>query len=272
MQQQELHARERDETVWIDAWRDLRQLLLHYAEISFPINRKLGLLRARAQRIWCGFDGPIEKFVRGLEILVGAIIIGEIFENPGVLRTKRCRLLQVGGRLLPFALTALDRTNGHVYFRRVWQTSLRDGKFVERCLVIALTIIMVKAKREMGFRQVRLQTNCLLRSGTRFFLARRSWIEVVIYPIFNPRQSGKRTGKVRIEFCCFLKKLLGLFCVTAEFVRARDQIVSLEKREVGFAVFGGLALNLGLLDGRQFRLQFARDLLCQICLNREHIG
>src|SRR4029077_16624350 len=108
---------------------------------------------------------------------------------------------------------------------------------------------MIKTKCEMGFRQVRLQTNRFLCCGTRFFLSRRSWIEVVIYPVLNPSQSGKRTGKLGIKFRCFLKKLLGLFCITPEFVHAREQIVSLEKREVGFAVLRRFALDLRFFRG-----------------------
>src|SRR6266850_1359763 len=106
---------------------------------------------------------------------------------------------------------------------------------------------MIKAEREMRLRQIRLQTNRCLRGGTRFFLPRRSWIEVVIHPFFDPRQSGKRSGKVGVEFRRFLKKLLSLFCITAKLVHACEQIVSFEKREVRFAVFRGLTLNLGLL-------------------------
>ena len=101
----------------------------------------------------------------------------------------------------------------------------------------------------MGLRQARLQTKRLHCCGFRFFLSRGRRIEVVIYPVLNPSQSGKRTGELGIKFRCFLKKLLGLFCITPEFVHAREQIVSLEKREVGFAVFRRFALDLRFFRG-----------------------
>src|SRR6266436_4818067 len=49
LQQQKLHTCERDESVWIDTWRHFGQLFFHHAKISFPINRKLRLFRARAK-------------------------------------------------------------------------------------------------------------------------------------------------------------------------------------------------------------------------------
>src|SRR5438552_3432272 len=63
-------------------------------------------------------------------------------------------------------------------------------------------------------------------------------------PIVDPSQSGKRSGKVRIEPRRLLKKLLGLFNSGAKLVRTRAQIVSLDKHQVGFAVFRGLAFDL----------------------------
>src|SRR2546429_2950399 len=45
LQNQKLHARIGNKTIWVETFRDLRQLSLHLTEISFPINRKAGLLR-----------------------------------------------------------------------------------------------------------------------------------------------------------------------------------------------------------------------------------
>src|SRR5207247_9860271 len=139
-------------------------------------------------------------------------------------------------------------------------------------LIIALAIVITKTQREVRLGQVWLQANGRVGRRTRLFLSRGSGIVGVIHPIVDPCQSGKRSCKVRIESCCLLKKLLSFFNSWAKFVRTRVQIVSLEKREVGFAVFRGLTLDLRLFRGLQLRLQCARDLLCQIGLNCEDIG
>ena len=126
-------------------------------------------------------------------------------------------------------MAAFDRANGQVNFRGVWQTLPRNGEFVERCLIIALTVVVIKSEREMRFGQIRLQSNRCLCRGARFSLARGSWIKVVINPIFNPRQSGKRTRKVWVEFRSLFKKLLRLFGITAESVRPVTHLVPLHK-------------------------------------------
>src|SRR4029453_9746353 len=112
----------------------------------------------------------------------------------------------------------------------------------------------------MGLRKVRLQTERFHCCGSRFFLARGRWIEVAITPFVHPCQCSKCTGEVWIEFRCFLKKLLSLFCITAEFVRPVKYLMSLHKRQIGFAVFSGSALDLRFLHWRQLRLQFAHNL------------
>jgi hypothetical protein len=70
----------------------------------------------------------------------------------------------------------------------------------------------------------------------------------------DPCQCSKCAGEVRIEFRRFLKKLLGLFGIAAEFIRPIKHLVSLHKRQIGFAIFRGSALDLRLLDWRQLRL------------------
>src|SRR4029453_2009145 len=107
------------------------------------------LLCERVKRVGRSFNCTIEKFVGGFEILIGPIIVGKIYENPGVLRTKRRRFFQIGSGLCPFALATLDCSNRHVDFRRVWQTSFCNRKLVQGFLIIPLAIIIVKSKREM---------------------------------------------------------------------------------------------------------------------------
>ena len=125
----------------------------------------------------------------------------------------------------------------------------------------------------MPFRQIRLQTNRCLRRGTRFFLSRRCFIEIVISPIVDPCQSGKRSRELRIQCGCALEKLLCLFRVGAKrAIRAIEQFVGFNKGQIGFAIFGGPVLDLRLLHWREFRLQFAHNLLCEISLNGKHIG
>ena len=53
---------------------------------------------------------------------------------------------------------------------------------------------------------------------------------------------------------------------------AIEQFVGFNKGQIGFAIFGGPALDLRLLHWREFRLQFAHDLLREISLNGKHIG
>src|SRR4029077_9098684 len=50
------------------------------------------------------------------------------------------------------------------------------------------------------------------------------------------------------------------------------EILRLDKCEIGFAIFCRLALYLRFFSGWQFGLEFARDFLGQIRLNREHIS
>src|SRR5207253_7416448 len=142
------------------------------------------------------------------------------------------RLLEVGCGLPPFALTALNRCNRHVHVWGIWQTSFRNRKFVQRFLIIALAIVIIKTEREVRLRQVWLQANGRVGRRTRLFLSRGSWIGGVIHPIVDPCQSGKRSCKVRVESRRLLKKLLGLFNSGAKFVRTRAQIVSLDKGQV----------------------------------------
>ena len=124
----------------------------------------------------------------------------------------------------------------------------------------------------MRLRQIRLQTERFHCCGPRFFLPRGRWIEVVVIPIVDPCQRSKRAGKVWIELRCFLKELLSLFCIAAKFIAPIKHLVALHKRQIGFAIFGRSALDLRLLHWRQFRLQFAHNLLGQVRLNGKHIG
>ena len=112
-----MHPAERDEALRIDSWWHVRQVLLHLGQVPFPIECKHCLFRARAKRIGRGFDGTIENLVRGFEIFVGAIIVGEIYKNKCVLWTERRRFLEIGGGLRPFSLATLNGSNRHVNFR-----------------------------------------------------------------------------------------------------------------------------------------------------------
>ena len=129
---------------------------LHLTEVSFQIHSEPSLLRTRAKRIRRGFDGAVVKLVRLFEISVGAIIVGQVFQKKGVLRIKRCRFLQMGSGVSPFALAALDRANRQITIRGVWQTLFRDRKFVESGLIIAFAIVVIKTEREMRLGQIRL--------------------------------------------------------------------------------------------------------------------
>ena len=117
MQHEKLHPTVRDETLGIDAWWHIRQVFLHHAQVSFPIECKHCLCRAGIKRVGRGFDCAIVKLICGFEVLVGAIIVGKIYEDECVLWTEGCGFLQIGRGLSPFALATLNRSNRHVDFR-----------------------------------------------------------------------------------------------------------------------------------------------------------
>ena len=124
----------------------------------------------------------------------------------------------------------------------------------------------------MCLREVRLQTKRFHCRGPRFFLSRRRRIEIVVIPIVDPGQCCKCSGEVWIEFRCFFKELLSFFCIAAELVSPIKHLVALHERQIGFAVLSGSALDLRFFHWRQFRLQFAHDLLGQVRLNGKHIS
>ena len=77
-------------------------------------------------------------------------------------------------------------------------------------------------------------------------------------------------GKVWVQVDGTLVKLLALF-QSFQVLDLAGKIVSLDKGQIGFAVFCGLTLHLCLFAWRQFGLKLACNFLSEISLNCEYV-
>ena len=92
----------------------------------------------------------------------------------------------------------------------------------------------------------------------------------MIDPALQPGEIGGGEREIRIELEGPFVELLRLFQLL-EILHLRVEIVRLDEGEIGLAVLGRLARHLRLLGRRKLRLQFVRDFLREIGLDREDI-
>ena len=96
-------------------------------------------------------------------------------------------MFKVRNRFLPFALTTLNRPDGHVGFGSIRKSMFRDFKMFERSRVIAIAIIIRKTQGKLALRKIRVQLQSFFGHEARIFAARRCWIEAMIRPAVDLR-------------------------------------------------------------------------------------
>src|SRR5262249_42757484 len=92
------------------------------------------------------------------------------------------------------------------------------------------------------------------------------------YPTFQLGVAGKGERKRWIEIDCALIHLLAELQLFQIFIGTAPSVVRSNKRQVRFAVLRRFGLEMRLFGWRKFRLEFARDLLSEIGLDREDVG
>ncbi len=147
-----------------------------------------------------------------------------------------------------------------------------DCELFERSLEIVVAVVQRKSHREMSLGQIGLQLQCPLRQRAGFFAALGSALESMDDPTFQLRIARNSEGKFRIELDGPRIKLFGLLQFLQILNALEKKCVGLQKREIGLAVLGWLALHLRLFRRRKSCLQRARNFAGEIGLNRENIS
>src|SRR5205823_5836213 len=161
--------------------------------------------------VWINLKRAVDRFVCRIEIAQRLVTESEILQHPTVFRIETGRFLQIGGGFRPFSQAALDRAKREITFSLVGQIALRDFEFFQCRLEIVVAVIKGKSHRQMRLRQVRLQTQRLLRERARFFAALDGAFESMDDPAFQLRIARNGESKHWIELDGPRVKLLALF-------------------------------------------------------------
>ncbi len=124
----------------------------------------------------------------------------------------------------------------------------------------------------MGFGQIGLKPERFIRRRPRFLGAGSDRFDGVITPALQMRQTRVRQCERRIELNRLLVERLDPRQVIVMTIRPVENFFRLEVNKIGLAVFRRLLLDPLLFVGRQCCLQRRSNFLCQLALDREHVG
>src|SRR5260370_39408546 len=90
----------------------------------------------------------------------------------------------------------------------IGQTAFGDLELGECTFVISVAVVIRKTESQMRFRKIRLQSQCFVGGGPRFFTPCWQRVEAVICPAFDHREAGESGREVWVELRCLFEKLL----------------------------------------------------------------